>query len=162
MRMRRNAQYWFAAGALLAALAVAMAAPIAALAACPAGQEAIGTNDDGTEQCGPASGAGAGGTTGGGGGSRSELTNPLGTVTDISTIVGNVLRAGFGILGSIALLMFIYGGFTWLTSGGAAEKIQKGKDTMVWAVLGIAITFAAYAIVNFVIDALTSTSSTAP
>lgn len=94
----------------------------------------------------------------GGGGSSTALPNPLGTVTDISQIVGNVLRAMFGILGSIALLMFIYGGFTWLTSGGEAEKIKKGKDTMVWAVLGIAITFAAYTIVNFVIDALTSST----
>lgn len=94
----------------------------------------------------------------GGGDSRTILPNPLGEVTDISQIVGNVLRALFGILGSIALLMFIYGGFTWLTSGGAAEKIQKGKDTMVWAVLGIAIVFAAYTIVNFVIDALVQRS----
>lgn len=84
-----------------------------------------------------------------------DLQNPLGTVTDIPTILGRTLRAFFGILGSLALLMFIYGGFTWLTSGGAAEKIQKGKDTMVWAVLGIAIVFAAFAIVTFVINALT-------
>ncbi|MDO8622326.1 MAG: hypothetical protein Q7R80_03795, partial [bacterium] len=70
------------------------------------------------------------------------------------SILGNVLRAGFGILGSVALLMFIYGGFVWLTSGGNPEKITTGKNTMVWAVLGIAIIFASYAIVTFVIDAL--------
>lgn len=134
-----------------------LAMPLTALAACPPGQEAVGTNADGTEQCAPAAGGG-GGSTAGGGGSSTALPNPLGTVTDISQIVGNVLRALFGILGSIALLMFIYGGFTWLTSGGAAEKIQKGKDTMVWAVLGIAIVFAAYTIVNFVIDALVQRS----
>lgn len=146
---------------LLAAFMAAalLAVPVAALAVCPAGQEAVGTNADGTEQCAPAAGGGGGGTAGAGGGASSTaLPNPLGTVTDISQIVGNVLRALFGILGSIALLMFIYGGFTWLTSGGAAEKIQKGKDTMVWAVLGIAIVFAAYTIVNFVIDALVQRS----
>jgi hypothetical protein len=137
---------------------VLLAVPVVALAACPPGQEAVGTNADGTEQCAPAAGGG-GGSTAGGGDARTILPNPLGEgVTDISQIVGNVLRALFGILGSIALLMFIYGGFTWLTSGGVAEKIQKGKDTMVWAVLGIAITFAAYTIVNFVIDALVKRS----
>lgn len=120
---------------------------------CPEGQTP--GEVDGTSACVPIS---AGGGGAGGGGSSTELRNPLGTVTDISQIVGNVLRALFGILGSIALLMFIYGGFTWLTSGGAAEKIQKGKDTMVWAVLGIAIVFAAYTIVNFVIDALVQRS----
>ena len=94
---------------------------------------------------------------GGSGSARSSATtleNPLPT-SDIPTLLGNVLRALFGVLGSIALLMFIYGGFMWLTSGGVPEKIKKGQDTMVWATLGIAIIFASFAIVAFVIDRLT-------
>lgn len=150
LQARRMRSFRLSFVAFVAAALLAM--PMVAFAACPPGQEAVGTNEDGTEQCAPVAGGG------GGGDSRTILRNPLGTVTDISQIVGNVLRALFGILGSIALLMFIYGGFTWLTSGGAAEKIQKGKDTMVWAVLGIAIVFAAYTIVNFVIDALVQRS----
>lgn len=111
--------------------------------------------------CGPASGGAAGAA--GGGGASTVLVNPIGGTTqnpsgtsDVPHILGNVLRALFGVLGSIALLMFIYGGFLWLTSGGAAEKIQKGKETMVWAILGIAIIFASFAIVSFVIDRLTA------
>ncbi|MBI2002992.1 hypothetical protein HYT45_04065 [Candidatus Uhrbacteria bacterium] len=83
-----------------------------------------------------------------------ELPNPLGT-SDIRIIIANIIRAALGIVGSIALLMFIYGGFLWLTSGGNDEKVKKGKDTLVWATLGIATIFAAYAILNFVIGALT-------
>lgn len=133
---------------LLLTFAVLLAAPATVGAFhCP-GEPAHGPVDP-LPPC-----ASASGSAGGGGGSGTGLQNPLPTA-DIPTILGGVLRAFFGVLGSIALLMFIYGGFTWLTSGGAAEKIQKGKDTMVWAVLGIAITFAAYAIVNFVIGALT-------
>lgn len=92
------------------------------------------------------------------------LVNPIGGtaqnpsgVSDVPSLLGNVLRALFGVLGSIALLMFIYGGFMWLTSGGVPEKIKKGQDTMVWATLGIAVVFASYAIVSFVINALTKT-----
>jgi len=127
-----------------------LATPLVAFAACPAGQQAIGTNPDGTEQCGPASS----GVRSGGCDPATELCNPL-PASDIPSLLGNVLRALFAVLGSVALLMFIYGGFVWLTSGGEAEKIQKGKDTMVWAVLGIAIIFASFAIVTFVIDTLT-------
>lgn len=85
------------------------------------------------------------------------LPNPLGT-TDVRDIIANVIRAALGLVGSIALLMFIYGGFLWLTSGGNDEKVKKGKDTLVWATLGIVLIFAAYAILNFVIGALTSSA----
>ena len=139
---------------------VALAVPLVASAThCPADQVELGSDPvHANILCGPAPG-GASGGAGGGSAARDSsgntiLPNPLGSVTDVSQIIGNVLRALFGILGSIALLMFIYGGFVWLTSGWSAEKIKKGQDTMVWAVLGIAIIFAAYAIVNFVIDTL--------
>jgi len=97
------------------------------------------------------------------GGTSPVLVNPIGGtatypsgVSSVPQLLGNVLRALFGVLGSIALLMFIYGGFLWLTSGGEAEKIKKGKDTMVWAILGIAIIFSSFAIVSFVINRLTA------
>lgn len=93
----------------------------------------------------------AGGTSG----TTTQLENPLGKTVSVQSVIGNVIRAGFGVIGSIALLMFMYGGFTWLTSGGKAEKIEHGRDTMVWAALGIAVIFAGYAITTFVINALT-------
>ena len=84
-----------------------------------------------------------------------ELQNPLGDgATTIPVILGRVMRAGFGVLGAVALFMFMYGGFRWLTSGGNADSIKAGRDTMVWAILGIAVIFASYAIVNFVILAI--------
>lgn len=86
------------------------------------------------------------------------LPNPLGT-TDVRDIIANVIRAALGLVGSIALLMFIYGGFLWMTSGGNDEKVKKGKDTLVWATLGMVLIFAAYAILNFVIGALTRSAS---
>lgn len=82
------------------------------------------------------------------------LPNPL-PASDIPTILGTVMRAGFGVLGSLALLMFTYGGFLWLTSGGNPEMVEKGKQTMVWAILGVAVIFAGYAIVQFTLSVLT-------
>lgn len=51
------------------------------------------------------------------------------------------------IVGSVALLMFVYGGFVWLTSGGASEKIKKGRDIMVNTAIGIAIVFGAATVI---------------
>lgn len=111
-------------------------------AACPAGYvEAAGPVQPGQSSCVPAADGG--------------LPNPL-SASDLPTIIGIVLRSAFGLLGSLALAMFIYGGFLWLTSGGSPERIEKGKNTMIWAVLGVAVAFTAYAVVDFVIGAITS------
>lgn len=87
------------------------------------------------------------------------LPNPLGKLTDPREIIGNVIKAMLGITGSLALLVFIFGGFTWVTSAGNEEKIRKGKDMILWAALGLVVIFASYAMVRFVIGAATGGAS---
>ena len=82
------------------------------------------------------------------------LENPLGE-SDPRKIIGNVIRAMLGLTGSLALAVFIFGGFTWVTSAGSEEKIKKGKEMILWAALGLFIIFASYAMVRFVIGAVT-------
>ena len=83
-----------------------------------------------------------------------ELTNPIG-VDDPRIIIGNIIRALLGITGSIALAIFILGGFYWVTSAGSEEKVTKGKNMIMWATFGLAVIFFAYAIVTFVVGAIT-------
>lgn len=83
------------------------------------------------------------------------LPNPLGT-TDVTELIARVIRSIVGIVGSIGLLMFIYGGFTWMTAGGNEKRVEQGKQILTWAVLGLVIIFSSYAILSFVIDKLTS------
>ena len=78
-----------------------------------------------------------------------ELDNPLGT-TSAPVIIGDIIKAFLGIIGTISLIMFIYGGIFMLTSAGNPERVKKGQLTLVWASLGILIIFAAYAILKFV------------
>ncbi len=59
------------------------------------------------------------------------------------------------ILGSLAVIILIYGGILYLSSGGDAEKAEKGKKTVIGAIVGIIVIAAAYAGYNFIIDALT-------
>jgi hypothetical protein len=85
--------------------------------------------------------------------SAAALTNPLGT-TDPRLVIANVIKAILGITGSLALLMFVWGGIQWLISGGSPDKIKKGKDTLIWAVIGLAVIISAYAIINTLVSAL--------
>lgn len=83
-----------------------------------------------------------------------ELPNPLGT-TNFYEILGRIIKVLMGAAGSMALLMFIYGGFHWLTAAGSAERIKKGRDIVLWSVLGIALMFSAYIVSKYIIEMLT-------
>jgi hypothetical protein len=80
-----------------------------------------------------------------------SLTNPLGSINSPQLLIGKLIDSVLGIVGSIALLMFIFGGLTWMTSGGSAEKIKKGRDIIVWSAIGLIIIFASYGLVKFLI-----------
>ncbi len=49
---------------------------------------------------------------------------------------------------SIIAVMFAWGGFEWVMSGGNTGKIQKGKDKMINALIGLLIILGAYLVVN--------------
>jgi hypothetical protein len=69
-------------------------------------------------------------------GNRVTLDNPLGE-TNPNILIGRVINAILGLVGSLALVMFIYGGFTWMTAAGSSEKVTKGKDIIIWATIGL-------------------------
>lgn len=82
------------------------------------------------------------------------LQNPLGNINTPAELIGRILNAGFGIVGSLALVMFVYGGITWMTSSGNPEKVKKGRDVLIWAAIGLFIVFSAYALVRVVLSVI--------
>ena len=69
-------------------------------------------------------------------------------------VVTTIANTALFILGSVAVLMLIYGGIRYTISGGDEKAITSAKNTILYAVIGIFVAVAAYAIVNFVIGAL--------
>ena len=60
----------------------------------------------------------------------------------------------FTIIGSLALAVFIYGGFTLILSEGSPEKVKKGTGAMMAAIIGLAIVFGAYLLVTVLSSAI--------
>jgi hypothetical protein len=75
------------------------------------------------------------------------------TLNDFLLIGINVSDIILGVVGSLALLMFVYGGFMFLISSGNSEKVTKAKGIIIAAVVGLAIVFASYLIIQFVMEA---------
>lgn len=75
---------------------------------------------------------------------------------DVSVVVYfglNVAKYLFTIVGALALVMFVYGGFTLILSQGSPEKVKKGGEIIVAAVIGLVIVFGAYMLVSFLGEA---------
>jgi len=80
------------------------------------------------------------------------------SLTDIMIVTGNTGNFLLGIVGSIALLIFVIGGVITLTSQGEKQKVAKGQQFMIAAAVGIAITLGAVLILRTTISTLTSGS----
>ena len=69
-------------------------------------------------------------------------------------ILGRIINILLIVGGFIAVLMVIIGGITYSLSGGDAAQTKRGKDTVLYAVIGLVVSIMAFAIVNFVIGRL--------
>ncbi len=78
-----------------------------------------------------------------------NLNNPLGN-TQPASLIGQIISSVLGIVGSLALVMFIYGGLIWMTAAGNSEQISKGRNILIWATIGLVVIFSSYALVHFV------------
>ena len=88
-----------------------------------------------------------------------NLDNPLGNNNPgpnyiYEVIGGKIIQPALGIVGSLALLMFVYGGFVWLTSSGSPDKIKTGKDIFMWAAIGLVVIFSSYILLKFFLDTI--------
>ncbi|MEI8360760.1 MAG: hypothetical protein WCG01_01390 [bacterium] len=82
-----------------------------------------------------------------------RLVNPIKASTP-QALIGDIIQGALGIVGSLTLLMFVYGGFLWLTSAGNAKAVDKGKSILLWSTIGLAIIFSSYALVKFTIQSI--------
>jgi len=83
------------------------------------------------------------------------IEEPLGLpATDIRVIIAGIIRIALSLLGIILIILIMYGGALWMTSGGNQEQITKARKILVNAVIGLAIILSSYAIVLFVMRML--------
>lgn len=73
--------------------------------------------------------------------------------TDAREFVLNVTNFALGFLGLLAIIIIIYGGFLYLTAGGEPDKAEKGKKSVMYAIIGIVLILGSFAIVNTVLQA---------
>lgn len=93
------------------------------------------------------------------GSSSSNATQTAGAAgitqaTKLDAILSALVRPILGGVGIIFFLVFLYGGFKWMTAAGNDSQIGEAKKLITSAVIGLAIVTMAYVIADFIIKAL--------
>lgn len=73
-------------------------------------------------------------------------------VQEVITTIVNIFSA---IVGIVSVIMIIYGGFKYISSGGDSNKVGEAKNTIIYAVIGLVIVAFAQFIVQFVLGKVT-------
>lgn len=76
--------------------------------------------------------------------------------TGIGKLIRTIINVLSIIIGAVAVIMIIIGGFRYITSGGSAEGTKAARQTIVYAIVGLVIVALAQIIVHFVLNNTTN------
>jgi len=82
------------------------------------------------------------------------------TTTSLESTVGFIINIVLSLIGVIMVVLIIYAGFLWMTAAGEPKKVEKAKDILQAAIIGLVIVLAAYAIASFVVSKLITATTT--
>jgi hypothetical protein len=74
----------------------------------------------------------------------------------VSDLVKEIINILSVIVGIVAVIMIIIGGFRYITSGGSSEKVTAAKNTILYAIIGLVIVALSQVIVRFVLTKTTT------
>lgn len=80
----------------------------------------------------------------------------------LAQIIVRIIQLFLGLLGIIVVGLLLYAGFNWMTSQGDPNKIEKAKQTIYQAIIGLIIIFSAFAITSFLFAYFGPPTTTTP
>jgi hypothetical protein len=78
---------------------------------------------------------------------------------DIYTLAAELIKVMLQLGFIVAVIFVIIGGYMYITAAGNEEQAGKGRKTIVYALIGVAVTIMSYVVVNVVINAIYNPSA---
>lgn len=85
--------------------------------------------------------------------SSSSTSCATGEGEGLNALLAKIVNIISAIVGVAAVIMIIFGGFKYITSGGDSNNVSGAKNTIIYAIIGLVIVALAQVIVHFVLDA---------
>lgn len=80
---------------------------------------------------------------------------------DIRVTIARIINVFLSVIGVLALIIVLYGGFIYMTSGGNEEKIARARKILINGGIGLIIIFASWSVTKFVLTRLQTATGTA-
>jgi len=80
------------------------------------------------------------------------VVNDTATIQGIGCLLANVLSVALTLIGLAGFVMLLYAAFNMMLSAGNAQAMEKSKNTMTFAVVGIILALSAFIILNLIVD----------
>lgn len=90
-----------------------------------------------------------------------DANDPDGLSKYIWRIVLNAIEIGLTIAAYVAIFFIIYGGFLFMTGGGNPAQVEKGRKSVMNAIVGLVISMGAIAITKFIFGIIGSAAQDA-
>lgn len=103
-------------------------------------------------------GAACSGANGGASNTTQDCTTNANSNT-LPNIVKNVINIFSWVVGAVSVIMLIWGGFKYITSGGDSGGVTAAKNTILYAIVGLVIVALSQVIVNFVLEKATTATN---
>jgi hypothetical protein len=81
-------------------------------------------------------------------------TIPLPPGPTVEQIIGGIVNVLIWVAGIASVIVIIVSGIMYITSGGNEKSVTNAKNALLYAIIGLVISIAAFAIVNFVLKSL--------
>jgi len=78
-------------------------------------------------------------------------SQPVNLFNGDGAIFTTIVETMLFIVGAVAVIMLIYGGFRYVISGGNASSVTAAKNTILYAIVGVIVALLSYAIIDFVL-----------
>ena len=86
------------------------------------------------------------------GGSPSALCDDAGSpLFGTGSVFERITNAFLFVVGAVSVIMIVVGGFRYAISNGDQSAMTSAKNTIFYAIVGLVVAIAAYAIVSFVL-----------
>jgi hypothetical protein len=83
--------------------------------------------------------------------SESEASTGKST-RSVAGLIGDIIQVILGFAGTVAFIIFLYGGFLWLTARGNDEQVSTAKKYLTNGLIGTIIIIMAYSLTYYITD----------
>lgn len=79
-----------------------------------------------------------------------EIKNPLGSTTDLGQLLTRIASSLMDLAIPVAVAMYLYAGFLWLTAGAKPSNIAKAKEVFKYTTIGLVVIFIGAGFVSLI------------